>query len=162
MKAFKPLATLVVAVILLAATATAMAAPPVFSTLEDQGTDEYDCGSFVITDEWSVHAHMRDFYDNQGNYVRTEASVVFTDHWMNPDNGKEITPNAQHMHQVWSAAGASLHGLAYHAVVPGVGSVLIDAGYIYETADNPPVLTFHGNHQFYEQGDLTALCAVLE
>ena len=162
MKAFKPLGAVVVLAILLATATAVIAAPPVFSTFDGQGTDEYDCGDFSIVDEWTVHVRYRDFYDNQGNYIRTAASVAFTDHWRNPDSGEEINASTQHMQQEWDAAGASLHGLAYHVVVPGVGNVLIDAGYIYETTGNPPVRTFHGNHQFYEQGDLSALCAVLQ
>ena len=54
MKALKPLGALAVLAILLATATAVFAAPPVFSTFDGQGTDEYDCGDFSIVDEWTV------------------------------------------------------------------------------------------------------------
>lgn len=77
---------------------------------------------------------------------------------MNPANGKEASSSkGEHEYLYQDPNRVVYHALLYHVVVPGVGVVLIDAGYITFTSEqsgDPSQWTSHGNHQFYEEGDL--------
>ena len=166
MKRFRLVSIFVALAMVLTTATVVMAAKPEFWTGDSQGTDTYSCGDFQIQDEWNGHMDVREYYDNHGNYIRTGARMSYTDRWVNLVNGNELfVTNGEHEYWAGDLEGVTIHGILYHVVVPGVGNVLMDAGYIsyvWDEQGNPTDFVFHGNHQLNVEGDLSELCAVLQ
>jgi hypothetical protein len=157
--------SLVVLMALLAITVQpAAAAPPEHWSYLWTGTDVIaDCGDFDIIDEWTEYGDATTFYDQEGVPVRVQAHARFEEVIRNSVTGKSITTETHGLN--WFHVDGESHkvvGRAYHTVVPGVGTVLIDAGhYVFDMELDPPEIVFMvGKHQFWE-GDLDGLCAAL-
>lgn len=166
MRVFRFLSVFVAVAMLVVPATAAWAAKPDFWTFSAGGDDAYSCGSFSIQDEWSEQVRVRTYYDNAGNFTHWGANFTFTDRWYNPANGKEAFGKGEHEYLIQVPDEYVVyHGALYHVVVPGVGVVLIDAGYTTFTAEqaaDPSQWTFHGNHQVLQQGDLSELCSALQ
>lgn len=163
MKAIRLVSIIVVLAVLVVSTAPVYADRPTKWTDTWSGTQEYSCGTFSIYDDFIVNASYQDFYDNQGNLIRGRGLLRATDRFYNPVSGKEVFGR---VNQVVSMDFVDGHvrnlGLAYHVVLPGVGTILIDAGYLsaYPPYD-PTSYVLHGNHQYWD-GDFGKLCSALE
>ena len=62
------------------------------------------------------------------------------------------------------ATTIKMPGLAYHLVVPGMGAVIVNAGYVYI---DPTGFVIHGHHPvnwfwWTGAGDFSRLCAAMQ
>jgi hypothetical protein len=158
MKGFRFFSILIVFACLMAAVTPAAAAAPIPYVIDASGTDTFDCGTFIIKDDYTLHYVGEDYFDAQGNWVRSQEQNSFTDRFYNPANGKEASGKGK-MNRFFYSDYSRNAGLAYHVVLPGVGAILIDAGSMLFSAEG---VVFHGNHMFYVEGDLSKVCAALE
>lgn len=158
MKGLRFFSILIVFVFLLATATPVAAAEPIRYAFDQSGTDTFDCGTFIIKDDYTLHYEGEDFFDAQGNWVRSQEQNSFTDRFYNPANGKEASGSGK-MNRFFYPDHARNAGLAYHVVLPGVGAILIDAGSMLFTDEG---VVFQGNHMFYAEGDLSKVCAALE
>lgn len=163
MKAFRFVSIIVVLVFLVSSTSPVAANPPAKWTEFFSGNDEYDCGTFHIHDEWTQNSVYQGFFDKQGNMIRLWGMLNATDRFYE-DGGKEVSGYGKLVISedfVYGEVNRIRNmGLAYHVVVPGVGTILIDAGYA-EAAPPDWKLILHGKHQHYS-GDFDKLCSTLE
>jgi hypothetical protein len=161
MKVLRVFSVFIVMALMLFAVTPALAAGPTFSIQEGSGTDALNWCAFPIFDDWTFRFEIKDFYDNQGNWIRALWHNTFTDRFYNPANGKEAL-SRNTLTQTFTPEGFRNAGLTYHAVVPGIGTVLIDAGYISSSWASDAPIVFHGRHMVYEEGDFSQLCAALQ
>lgn len=91
------------------------------------------CGDFWILDDTLMKESWRDFYDKDGNWVRTAARYSFDDDLYHEDfpNGIHLYGNAQANHQWFIEDDDVWHkvtGLPVGITVPGYGPMFFDAG----------------------------------
>jgi hypothetical protein len=158
MKVLRFFSILIVFALLMAAVTPVAAAAPIHYVIDQSGTDTFDCGTFTIYDDYTLHYVGDNYVDAQGNWVRSQEQNSFTDRFYNPANGKEVSGKGK-MNRFFYPDYARNAGLAYHVVLPGVGAILIDAGTMQFYAEG---IVFHGNHMFYVEGDLSKVCEALE
>jgi hypothetical protein len=102
-----------------------------------------------------------DFFGKDGSVVRSWSKNYFYDRFYNLSNGNEAFGSGSLPLISYPNGGWRNGGLSFHIVIPVKGAVLIDAGYLSQTEPGAPWI-FHGYHPFYEEGDLSKLCAALE
>jgi len=162
MKAFRFVSIIVVLVLLASSTVPVAAKPPTRYTILTSGTGEYDCGTFKIANEWSQESVYTEFFDKQGDLIRLWGMLRITETYSH--GGKVAMGKNNLVIAVDFTDGEPNRirnmGIAYHVVLPGVGTIFIDAGYA-EMAAPEWELILHGNHQYYS-GDFDKLCAALE
>ena len=128
-----------------------------------EGQDQIDCGDFFIYDEWEGNFKFTYYWNMDGTLDRYHTRAELTDLFFNPENGKSVSGRSAsyNFFEDWEdAPGVWKHtGLMYHAVLPGVGTVLIDAGYFIMVDGEKTVLK--GIHEM-NGGDIDRLCAVLQ
>lgn len=137
---------------------TASAGKPEIIVAPIAGSNIFDCGDFDVVDEWagevryivadwdpprgSIHySTLDEFYriDDSGvEYPRYPVHIHWVEVVRHPDHG-------------WMTLGASIH-----SVIPGAGSVFIDAGRYYW--DEEGNFSYQGNHQLQDL-DMERFCA---
>ena len=120
-----------------------------------------DCGDFRILDDLLMRESWRDFYDKDGNWVRSAARYSFDDdlyHEGFPD-GIHILGNAQANHQWYVKGGEVRHkvsGLPVGITVPGHGTLFFNAGQFILIKGE--LVFVAGNNQDWIQQDIDAIC----
>jgi hypothetical protein len=159
MRGLKFLSLFIALAMMLGTTSMAMAATPISFSFDDAQTDTIDCGAFDVSDSWTSHTDARAYFDNQGNWIRTGALFSYVDHWTGPDGKEATSAHGEKVYVVERPGGDTHTGIDYNVVVPGVGNLLINAGY-FNINDATGEVILHGNHQV-DDGDLGKLCAYL-
>lgn len=158
------------ALLTLAPTAIAFAAPPTFQTVQvdDQFEDPFltaKCGFSVVTHlqgpiKIGVH------YDNAGNPVK-EIQVFPHFRVTFLANGKSFTSPAPGVFIITTPPGGAPNtfmvvGLTSVVHLPGQGTILLDAGKIVFIGElGGPITTEVGPHQFFGTGVPTQFCAAM-
>lgn len=154
----------VIAILSLIIPLTASAAKPDSGggTFFFPGDPLVDCGDFWIRDDLLMRESWRDFYDRDGNWVRSAARYSFDDdlyHEGFPD-GIHILGNAQANHQWYVKGGEIRHkvtGLPVGITVPGYGTLFFDAGQFILVGEE--LVFVAGKNQDWIQQDFDAICA---
>ena len=132
-----------------------------------KGSDFYEaeplisCGDFWILDDNLVDYSWNDFYDNNGNWVRSAARYSFDDDLYHEDfpDGIHLYGKGQANHQWFSDGDEFWHkvtGSVVKITVPGYGHMYFDAGQ-FTFVDG--VLAFiHGKHHNYILDEADAIC----
>lgn len=129
----------------------------------------WDCGDFEIWDDAVLRSRVKEFYDENRDFEKVMVHGWFTERFYNATTGKSVEggTNGYNFSESADVPGAWIHhGLMYHVTVPGVGRVLVDAGYFimqdpWEHDDWHDSITWQrGNHQNID-GDYDKLCAAL-
>jgi hypothetical protein len=159
-----------VVVALTAIGSTTTAQQPVIFELEiPENVMLWDCGDYEIWDDAVLRIRVKEYYDQDGNFSKVLVHGWFTETMYNATTGESIeagTNGYNFMETVRRPGSFIHHGLMYHATVPGVGRVLVDAGnfvmqdpWLYD--DWRDSITWQkGNHQNID-GDYDKLCEVL-
>ena len=119
------------------------------------------CGDFLILDDLLLGYSWSDFYDKDGNWVRSSERYTFDDDLYHEDfpDGIHLYGKALGNHQWFSKDGELWHrvtGAEVKITVPGYGHMFFDAGqFVFVDGE----LEFiHGkNHNFY-RGETDAIC----
>jgi hypothetical protein len=154
----------VVLVLLIANITLVSASQPSVESYFWKGQDTFDCGDFTILDDWEGNYKYTYYWNEDGTldryHVRSDIYDIFT----NPINGKSISGRAagyNFFEDVEDEPGVWVHaGTMYHAVLPGAGTVLIDAGYMIFIPADGQITVLRGNHDV-NGGDIDQLCAAL-
>jgi len=128
-----------------------------------------DCGDFKIMDNvWEVD-DIKDFYDKDGNFVRSQILVSADDDLYRDDQpeGIHLTGQARISGRVtFDENGDELwtqQGKAVAIMVPGYGPLFLDAGRLVFNVDDGWELIFSaGNRHDWNFGDFAALCEFFE
>lgn len=144
----------------------AQAAKPDSYTLEYGGVGEIvDCGDFSVMDDAWVIEQVKDFYDKDGNFIRSQSNFTAFDDLYRFDDpeGTHLTGTAhlngritfdENGDMLWTQTG-----IAVAIIVPGYGPVFLDVGRLVFNMDNDWELIFSaGKHHDWNFGDFEALC----
>jgi hypothetical protein len=156
----------------LAFTATAAANSTQSHIVTVHQTDPFDdaiaaCG-FPIDLRQDGSFEIKDFFDNSGTLFKEidhPHGGSFTLTAINPANGKSTTTQAQTFVNIFyfnpdgSIASASVSGLIYQFVVPGLGTILHSTGRLVFDANGNLVFEA-GPHAFRDQ-DTAAFCSYM-
>ena len=121
------------------------------------------CDGFnVMDDSWNV-LYGKDFYDNDGNWLRTQI------HWKAYDSlysskypeGLYLTGTASIMTRIWGGSFEepqyqSVQGLNIGIILPGYGPLFYEAGKI--VFDGEDIVFAAGHHKDWNFGEFEALC----
>lgn len=152
------------------AAALALAAPAAADAPDVFGPFEYDVaytfGNCGFPAAVSIHGTFtnRAFVNPERNinFIREEGTVT------NPATGATLR-----IQNSWTELGrppASTdeglgtfveRGVRTHILVPGAGTVVLDAGYLHWRYPDGFVFVAHGRHQLELEGDIVELCAAL-
>ena len=138
----------------------ASANPPDIIREPIEGSFDFNCGDFVVRDEWvgEVRGVIQSWDQLQGTaHWRTNDSFFRIDSDGNPVG--EIYTRHYNYQTVVQHPGWMDLGTLWHLVIKGVGTVLIDAGRLY--TDSQGNFSYQGNHQVQE-GDLDRFCAAFD
>jgi hypothetical protein len=121
----------------------------------------FDCGGFVILDEFNLVFRIRNFYDKAGDFIRFVEQVSCTDTFVNSVTGTRL-PSPFHNSTILDVRTGQVanHGVFYKAIVPGAGAVLLDVGNVVFDLDTGETVFRAGPHQAID-GDFAALCQAL-
>jgi hypothetical protein len=156
--------TFVLTILFLAIPLTTSAAKPDSGggTFFFPGDPLVDCGDFWILDNTLMRVSWRDFYDEEGNWVRSEAHYSFKDdlyHEGFPE-GTHILGNSQANHQWYVKDGEmtahKVSGLPVAITVPGYGPLFFEAG-MWIGVDGELVFVA-GKHKDWVEQDVDAIC----
>lgn len=144
----------------------AQAGKPVSNTYEYWAFSEVtDCGDFRVMDDAWVIEDVKDFFDKNGNLIRSQIHfTAFDDLYRDDDpDGIHLTGTAHLNARVsFDTNGDALwtqQGLAVAIIVPGYGPLFLDAGKLVFNMDNDWELIFSaGKHHDWNFGDFEALC----
>jgi hypothetical protein len=145
---------------------------PAQATKPDAYTNEYgfadeivDCGDFSVWDDAWVVENVKDFYDKDGNFIRSDMAITGYDDLYRFDDveGVHLTGTAHIMGRVsFDGNGDMLwtqSGLAVAIIVPGYGPIFLDAGRLVFNMDDGWDLIFSaGKNHDWNFGDVEALC----
>lgn len=123
-----------------------------------------ECDGFnVMDDSWNMVA-MKDFFDQDGNWVRSQWNWKAYDYLYSslyPD-GLILTGTASVMTRFWAGDLGedyqSVQGLNIGIVVPGYGPLFFEAGKIVFDWNGPEIVFAAGNHKDWNYGEIEALC----
>ena len=156
---------LVLLLALLLTAAMAQAAPPERWT--DEVADHFelvDCGDFQIWDDALIFLDGKDFFDRDGNYVRSQIKFLAFDDLYNKDDpdGTHLTGTAHlNVRLIFDKTGDPLwvqQGIAIAIVVPGYGPVFMDVGRLIWNDATGDLVFSAGRHHDWNFGDFEALC----
>jgi hypothetical protein len=139
-------------------------------------TDEFplfieivDCGDYsVVDDAWEIDK-IKDFYDKDGNFVRSQIVITAAD-----DIYRDDEPEGVHLYGTahvsaeisFDENGDALYtqsGKAVAIMIPGYGRLFLDAGKLVFNMDDGWDLIFSaGKHHDWNFGDFEALCGYFE
>lgn len=121
-----------------------------------------DCGDFLILDDVAIDAALKDFFDKEGNWVRSSADYFFEDDLYN-----ENFPDGIHLkgkssvHWQWYDDGSFQNtGVRVGITVPGYGPLFFDSGHFGQNSDG--VFYVHGHNQDWTSWEIDAICAYLD
>jgi hypothetical protein len=149
-------ALLVPMIAALALAAPARAMPPETAVLTlPPGEPEVigNCGGSPITAQFSVTIQRTVFYDEAGTVVRIRREITLDGTVTNVDTGKSVAVQGVRV-LTETAEEFKATGSGVHVVVPGFGTVAIEAGIERETADG---YVAHGRREPFTD----KLCAAL-
>ena len=151
---------LVAALLALGAISPTFATSPTTSSYVLHGTQQLaDCGTFQVMDDYDGIVYVTNFYDNDGNLIKTHLAINATDTYRQSVTGQSITMPSHFMvildRRTMVESG---NGLQYHLMVPGLGHVLLDAGRAVYDYNVGAFVFFAGLHQV-ATGDTSGLCA---
>ena len=162
--------TVILSMLFLLLSFDALAAKPV------SYTDEYpvfyeivDCGDFTVVDDaWEIDK-VKDFYDKEGNFLRSQIIITAFDDLYRDDEpeGVHLTGKAQISGLVsYDENGDELwtqRGKAIAIMVPGYGSLFFDAGrLVFNVDDGWDLIFVAGRQHDWNLGDFEALCTYFE
>jgi hypothetical protein len=144
-----------------ASSQTALAAKPLIFTFLDTGSGLYDCGSFMVREDYSIPTRVIVFASwPDGEPINGQAHQDFNGTFTNLTTGYSLPENNHHTIMFNNEAGTvRLLGLIIKLNIPGEGVAILDAGYVKFTFE-PDTVTFHGNHEWAENG-IELLCAAM-
>ena len=138
------------------------ATPPTNEEQHWSGADPLNCGDFTATDNWDMYVTLTYYWNSDGTMDRYHVYGEAIDQITNTLNGKVIygrTEGYNFFEDVEDTPGLWKHaGLMFHFVVPGQGTVLVDAGFFYMYEGE--IIYMKGNHEF-NTGHIEELCAAL-
>lgn len=157
---------LVLLLALLLTAAMAQAAPP------ERWADEFeehfelvDCGDFQIWDDALIFVDGKDFFDRDGNHIRSQLKFLgFDDLYSTADPGGTHLTGTAHLNvrQTFDKNGDPLlwvqQGIAVAIVVPGYGPVFMDVGRLIWDEVTGELVFSAGRHHDWNFGDFEALC----
>ena len=125
-------------------------------------TDDSTCAFPIVLSTVAV-ATVRDFFDQDGHYLRSSVHVTDISAVTNPANQKSVSGKDNWINTFDSRTGQqAVHGLFLALTIPGAGVVVLDAGTIHIGPAPDYAITFSaGHHEVYWQGDVGSLCAAL-
>ena len=116
------------------------------------------CGDFDVYEEVTFDIVGKDYYDKDGNWIRTKAHWEVEGKVFNPDNGKSL-PYKNSVYNVFNYPESQrIAGLWALVTVPGEGQIFVDVGLII--FDPTGVVFEAGKHQWWD-GNVDALCGHL-
>ena len=92
-------------------------------------------------------------YEQQGTITANGKTLLVNDHW-----NVTTTPPSNPSEEL---GVFTQRGAPFHILVPGGGTVLLDAGYLVTLFPSGTVVVSHGQFPFEVDGDVSALCAAL-
>ena len=92
-------------------------------------------------------------YEQQGTITANGKTLLVNDHW-----NVTTTPPSNPSEEL---GAFTQRGAPFHILVPGGGTVLLDAGYLVTLFPSGTVVVSHGQFPFEVDGDVSALCAAL-
>ena len=142
----------------------------------DAYTNEYaapgdivDCGAYVITDDAYVIENIKDFYNKDGVFIRSDIQFSATDdiYRLDDPDGAHLNGTAHMMGRVsFDENGDMLwtqSGVAVAIMVPEYGRIFLDAGRLVYNMDNGWELLFSaGKNHDWNFADFQALCEYFE
>jgi hypothetical protein len=148
---------------LLATAVTSVAALQPSEPLHWEGQETLsDCGDFLILDSWTMDITATYYWNADGTLNRYQLHGEAADVMSNSVTGKTVsgrTNGYNFFEDVEDTPGVWKHaGLMYHIIVPGAGTVLVDAGLFYMV--DGQITYLKGKHQF-NGGEYAGLCAAL-
>jgi hypothetical protein len=108
----------------------ASATPPSVETFHEEGEFEFaDCGTFLLTETFTVDVRVTTFFNAQGDAVRATEHVNFVGVITNSLSGNTY-PDRGHLQIVTdlTTGETTFVGLVFLTTVPGLGPVLHDTG----------------------------------
>lgn len=121
-----------------------------------------NCGDFWILDDVAIDVALKDFFDKDGNWVRSSADYFFDDDLYNENfpDGIHLTGKAS-VHWQWYDDGSFRNtGVRAGITVPGYGPLLFDTGHFGQDSDG--VFYVHGNNQDWTSLEIDAICEYLD
>jgi hypothetical protein len=106
------------------------ATPPSVETFHDEGEFLFaDCGTFQLTETFTVDVRITTFFNAQGDAVRATEHVTFVGVITNSLSGNTY-PDPGHLQDVTdlTTGETTVVGLVFLTPVPGLGPVLHDTG----------------------------------
>ena len=110
----------------------ASATPPSVETFHDEGEFVFeDCGTFLLTETFTVDVRVTTFFNAQGDAVRVAEHINFVGVITNSDSGNTYRDPGHHQFITDLTTGlTTVVGVVFNTPVPGLGPVLHDAGKI--------------------------------
>lgn len=143
----------------------AAAAPPDFSSFDEQAEIFIECDGFAIDLSATAHVTVRAFFDSAGDVQRVSVKHMAVDVLTNNVTQQQVV-NRGVFEEMFTRIGDTeefshtLVGFRYMGIAAGEGLVLQDVGRIvYDPEHN--VVSLAGQHDAEELGEQGALCAAL-
>ena len=157
-------------VLLLLTPSGALAARPDIYTDEfTYQTEVVVCGEFSIMDEITEIDKIKDFYDKNGSFIRSQINITAFDDIFRSDD-----PDGMHLYGTAHVSGSvtfdengdalwTQNGKAVAITVPHYGPIFMDAGRLIFNMDKGWELVFSaGRNKDWNFGDFTALCSYFD
>jgi hypothetical protein len=130
------------------------------------GEEYLDCGDFVGVDYTEYTWTVTFFWNDDGTLDRYRIHGEIIDRLTSPFNDTVINGRTQgynFLEDVEAYPGVGQHyGLMFHWIIPGQGTVLIDAGIMDFNFINGEMVFLRGNHQYNNNtGELEKICDML-
>ena len=141
MKLTRVLSTVLVVVFLTATTTPVGADAPDKYTFPYASYEELDCGDYIVRYEFqgtvTVIDHLEQGFANVHN--------SFQDAFYRTDGVGEVYTHVEQNSSRWTEQGEELHGITWHMVIPGHGSIFIVAGHLLLDWETGEAIFVHGN-----------------
>jgi hypothetical protein len=118
----------------------AAATPPAVTSGTITASSIFDCTTFAIRFDETNQYTERDFYDQNGVFVRAISKVKASDVDTNLSTGKSIAVRSEYTVTDYADGTETVSGLFWMANDPGHGNVIHDVGRILFAADGSFVL----------------------
>jgi hypothetical protein len=141
----------------------ALAVKPIDQSLEVNITDVFPICAFPVQyhEEGTVRVSLRVDQSGEPRFDVAHVNLAIT--WTNLSNGNSLT-GVQRVgaktHYGGDVILTEFHGLVYRFIVPGHGTVLLNAGHFFFDRSTGTVSLVRGNLTFLD-GDYQDLCSVL-
>ena len=161
----KNIVSLVISVVMISLSLTSVttvhAATPDVQTFHNEGSFVgFDCGEFLVLQDFTEDVTVTTFFDKAGNPVRAQIHVRYDGTLTNSVTGLTLRDPARRTITVNLQNGTVTEtGLFYGLTVPGRGIAVLDAGKVVFDADGN-VIFVGGPHQFLAGGE-ALICAAL-